>query len=175
MQITKPSNYNHYTMDELNDFWEQVKTHIRIPRGPNPYNCIETDLALATSGRPQLRYRGDGKKRYISIMLCLRKYRMTRDPNYNIPVGGECSHLCHNKACINADWLTFEPGDHNKTRGCCEMFKHVNGYLCPHDPICNGCRGIPGHNVDDDMDEDVDDEDDDNILKFLGIPYFKRK
>jgi len=175
--VTDPSIYNRLSMAELDKIWDQVQSHIIPYTGPNPKNCIVTDYSPASNGRPQVTHKGC--KYYISIVLCLRRYRI-KDPKYNIPVGHECSHICNNPPCINADWLCFETGPVNRSRNCCDLFKNVNGYLCPHeDPICYGCTGIVRQNVDvdDDDGDDVDDEDidmyDDNgnidIFKLFGI------
>jgi len=178
MQQTKYDMYNSLSMAELNKIWGQVQEHI-IPwpgPGPNTKNCIITNYS-SDKGRPQVRH--NGKKYYISIVLCLRKIRIN-NPNYNIPFGYECSHICNNHKCINADWLAFESGPVNKSRGCCELYKDTNGYFCPHDPICHGCKGIVGHNVIDDDDDDDNDDDDDidmlydenhnlDILKLFGV------
>lgn len=143
-QNTDFTKYNNLTMAELNKIWNQVQDHIVIPLGDNPYNCIETNYK-STKGRPQVSHKGDHSY-YVSIVLCLRKYRL-QDPSYNIPHKFECSHLCNNKKCINADWLLFELGDINRSRATCFMFRNIRGYRCPHETLCGGCEGIPGHNI----------------------------
>jgi len=152
-QITNPKIYNDLTRIDLDAIWEQVKKHIIPNDDPDHPTCILTNYAPSNNGRPQVRYRG--KKYYISIVLCLRRHRQI-DPNYNIEVGCECSHLCHHPPCINAESLTFDNGDVNKTRSCCKMFGHVEGYFCPHNPICPGCTGIIGWNVPNNDDDDDD-------------------
>jgi len=143
-QITDPQKYNKLSNVELNEIWKQVKNHIVTNNDHNHPNCIVTNYVPSNNRRPQIRYKGE--KYYISIVLCLRKNRKI-DLNYSIKVGHECSHLCHNTSCINEHCLTFENGEINKSRSCCKIFKDVNGYYCPHDPICPGCSGITGWNV----------------------------
>jgi len=148
MQVTNPDMYNELSMIDLDAIWQQVQPHIiNDPINnpdPNHPTCIITNYAPSSNGRPQVRYRKI--KYYISIVLCLRRYRLL-DPNYNIQVGEECSHLCHYPPCINSQWLAFESGDVNKSRSCCLMFGLVGGYFCPHTPICPGCNGIVGFNI----------------------------
>jgi len=139
MQVTDPEKYNTLSMGDLNAIWSQVKPHIIKKIDPKHPHCIITDYAPATNGRPQVRYKG--VKYYISIVLCLRKYRLL-NPDYKIQVGDECSHLCHHPPCINSKWLVFESGDLNKTRNCCLMFGNIDGYYCPHTPVCPGCKGV---------------------------------
>jgi hypothetical protein len=136
--------YNDLTLDDLDRIWVQVQSHIIHNNDPNHPSCILTDYSPSNNGRPQVRYKG--VKYYISIVLCLRKYRII-NPNYNIQVGDECSHLCHNPPCINIDWLVFEDGETNKTRSCCLKYGNIIGYFCPHNPVCPGCNGIVGYNV----------------------------
>jgi hypothetical protein len=70
---------------------------------------------------------------------CLEKTKGKEIAGFTTTNGSECSHLCHYPPCVNGDHIVLEPGDVNKSRGCCLMYGRRHGYRCPHHPACFNC------------------------------------
>ena len=54
----------------------------------------------------------------------------------------EASHRCHCSLCYNPFHLVYESSKVNRSRYCCELFGHKDGYNCPHEPVCTNCTSI---------------------------------
>ena len=68
----------------------------------------------------------------LHIVVCFLKYR-------RIPVKGaiDCSHLCHDKNCLNPDHLVLEPRDTNNLRKNCKKAKRCSHHHESADCIFN--------------------------------------
>ena len=140
MQVTDPSEYNKLTLANLNYIMDsQVREHIVEPPADHP-GCVVTNYSSPHHGRPQVRFQG--RKYYIGIIISGLRGQRARDPGFNIQNGGECSHLCHYPPCVNVDHIVLEAGDVNKSRACCLMYGHLDGFKCPHRPTCFNCASL---------------------------------
>ena len=74
------------------------------------------------------------EKEYTDLHIWFT-FKKTKDkiPKYGGPDELECSHLCGNKCCINAEHLVFEKHDVNQERIHCQN----QGMCCKsHRPFC---------------------------------------
>lgn len=138
MQTTKQTtNYNRYnrlTVDDLVKMFKQINLH--VVQHTTGFDCWITDYApCGRSPRRQISFKAENYA--CSLVMGLYQQRVVNgDRDYDITVGHEASHRCHNCECVNPSHLTFEEGDYNRTRACCDMFGKEPGYFCPHFPHC---------------------------------------
>jgi Zinc-binding loop region of homing endonuclease len=106
-------------------------------RGDYPtMKCFPSAYKPTTNGYTQVRYKS--RKYYLHIIAAAIAGRPT-------PIDGktEGSHCCPlkepDRTCFNPAHIAVEDGLTNKSRLCCQLFRDVSNYRCPHrDPPCWG-------------------------------------
>lgn len=117
---------------QLDAVWKATQVH---RREANEHGCVHSNYAPAKArGYAQVRFKG--KKYYVHIVAAM--FRCKRAPRQ----GEEASHLCHDPQCVNPQHLFLEDGLVNKSRLCCKLFASKDGYRCPHEPVCFGCKPV---------------------------------
>ena len=141
----------------INEMWSKKDLKRALEKNEYPTRrCMFTNLKPS---KPQ-RGRGTGlsyirkgiqgclpnpdKKTKTKVMIhqlaCWRKWgRPAR--------GLTASHLCigpKSRICCNPNHMVWEQQEENLTRFCCETFKSVKTFKCPHIPTCQGCKSCYG-------------------------------
>lgn len=140
---TEESNkpVNELSLEELDEGMKQIlsKDKKTLSALGQDY-CLMSSYGAAKSGRSndyrQVRFKGT--KYYVHNVAAWYKIRLQQLPIPDVKL--EVSHLCHQRLCYNPKHLVFEDGLQNKSRLCCELYKEVNGYFCPHSPTCLGAK-----------------------------------
>jgi len=107
---------------------------IQEKSGEGADGCVTTSFAHTGGGYSQIRFQ---KVKYGVHRVAAMK-KMGRPPKK----GEEASHLCHNRHCCNPEHLFFEDGEVNKSRLCCKLYGTMDGFKCPHLPVCFGCSSL---------------------------------
>lgn len=126
-------------------FWKDLekKFERKCERGPHEGGCIEWGGQISASGYGLqcVNWPREGKKvekaHRVALML---KWRVTKSDFPAVGVDGgpvECSHLCHNKICVNVDHLNLEPHSVNSERTHCKLQGRCT--RC-HFPYCILCK-----------------------------------
>ena len=121
-------------LPNIEKVWSQIGKHKKQLVGATPF-CTTSDYVKDDRKKYQ-QVRFNNTKYYVHIIAAMIQEGRAPAP------GEEASHLCHFGDCVTPDHLCFENGEINKTRSCCKMFCHVDGYVCPHVPSCLGARAL---------------------------------
>jgi len=121
--------------------WNEVILPSITKRMYGSDECWESRIATQGSGYCQLQLDGSGYGKqagfYLTHLWSMRYHnRIPADLSH---IGDpDCSHLCHNKRCVNPAHLIFEEGRNNKRRNVCPW--RIDDVLtCPyihHAPAC---------------------------------------
>jgi len=105
------------------------------------HECWEFNIATQGSGYCQLQLNGSSygtQQGYYLLHIWSMRYHQRIPADLSNFGDADCSHLCHNKRCVNPDHLVFEEGRNNKRRNVCP-YRVNDTTICPyiHDaPAC---------------------------------------
>jgi hypothetical protein len=143
-RMTKSDSIERYRAlsdDLVKKKWKETILPTITKKTYGNHECWESSVATQGIGYCQLQLNGRNygtQQGFYLLHIWSMRYheRIPADLSY---VGDpDCSHLCHNKRCVNPDHLVFEEGRNNKRRNVCPHI--IDGILiCPfiHDgPAC---------------------------------------
>ena len=124
----------------MEEFWhkQKMKLYYKSDFSDGEKGCIMWTGARYASGYGYTDVKwpsGEKTRERIHRFSYMVYYKKTKDeiPKYGGPDELECSHLCGNKCCINAEHLVFEKHDINQERIHCRN----QGLCCKcHKPYC---------------------------------------
>ena len=130
---------------KMDAFWKDLEKKFvrKCDRGPHEGGCFVWRGQVSDSGYGLqcVTWPEEGKKvekaHRVALML---KWRVTKSNFPNVGADGgpvECSHLCHNKICVNVDHLHLEPHSINSERTHCKLQGQCA--RC-HFPYCILCK-----------------------------------
>jgi len=135
--MTKTDSIERYRVlpDELvKKKWENTVLISITKKAYGNYECWESNIATQGSGYCQLQLNGSGygsQQGFYLLHIWSMRYHKRIPADLSHIGDPDCSHLCHNKRCVNPDHLVFEEGRNNKRRNVCPH--QVQGTLiCPY-------------------------------------------
>jgi len=143
--------WKHMIQNNLEEKWKTPIAQKKLLKDIWPNECMFVSLKSAsTTTRRGKRKRAYPRKGVIKlpgdIKACKIKIGLHQLAAWKITkrVGNkdeQASHWkCDQEACVNPAHIIWETSDQNCTRYCCRVFKHIETYLCPHQPVCPGCK-----------------------------------
>jgi len=126
------------TSDEVTALKSGDVHHKNFPKASCLKSTLKAGARKGRSGCSRSRvlvkgFRSKNDKVFVYHIAC---FMLNGKPDQTVPV--TCSHLCCDCSCVNPHHLNWETLSVNKTRECCQLFKKLQGYKCPHSPPCAG-------------------------------------
>jgi len=136
-RMTKTDSIERYrglSDDLVNKKWKDTILPSVTRKAYGNHECWVSRIATQGSGYCQLQLNGKNygtQQGFYLLHIWSMRYHKRIPADLSCFADPDCSHVCHNKRCVNPDHLIFEEGRNNKRRNVCPHM--IDGILiCPY-------------------------------------------